>query len=915
MLGSKKPKKSNAGNDRLLPKLSHFFFKRTKITASIWIFLAVFGSISYTTLLKREGFPAINLPITFVSGTYFANDSAVVDNTVTKVIIDAALKQPDVSTVRGSSATNFFTIQIQYKEGVDAQKASKQLEQDVNKVGKLPASAKVQYDNPYFGATGGDILPIDVAVSYYSQDNTATTEQLVASANTAAKWLSDKHLSLVDSVFVKDPYRQSVDPSSGKAVVIQRNFDRFGVRQNNQTNYYRSVIIGLKKVSGSDVIRLDDEVRTAVKEMNSQPQFKGFVGDISASFAPSIKNNISELQRVLLEGLIAVLVIGSLVIAIRASLITVLSMITVLLITLGLLYLLGYTLNVITLFALILGLSLIVDDTIIMVEAIDAARKKEKDQSQVIKVATRKVSRAMVAATATAAACFAPLLFVSGVLGSFIRAIPITIIASLTISLLVSLIFIPFFAKFLLLGKKQMGEKGVKEISAKLEAKIAAFIVRPMLWARKSQKRLFAVGIVALVIGFVFIGAGLSLSSKVIFNIFPASKDTNAILLSFNFPPNVNTKQAEAVVAEADKLASDIIGDNFEQSSYFGTGSALSASQQIKLVSYDKRKATSPQLVKQLQSKFDSDFNKAIVTVSQIDLGPPGTEFTVTISSENRAAAYKLAENMQEYLSTVELKRSSGKIAHLTNVKASSPDQYLSTDGKSNITVSGRFDGDDTTTLVNLAKAAVNSKFDAGIVKGYGLPADAVNFDLGQESENQSSFKTLVVAFPILLLVMYLLLLLEFRSWLQPLLIFMAIPFSIFGVMLGLYLTNNAISFFAMLGFFALIGLSIKNTILLTDFANQSKHNGMGTIDSVVAALEERFRPLFATSATAVVALIPLSLSSPFWQGLAVVLIFGLLSSTLLVITVFPYYYLGAEFLRSHVSLRKFIGRIKANKN
>ena len=126
----------------------------------------------------------------------------------------------------------------------------------------------------------------------------------------------------------------------------------------------------------------------------------------------------------------------------------------------------------------------------------------------------------------------------------------------------------------------------------------------------------------------------------------------------------------------------------------------------------------------------------------------------------------------------------------------------------------------------------------------------------------------------------------------------MAIPFSIFGIMLGLDITNNPISFFAMLGFFALVGLSIKNTILLTDYANQSRRSGLGAVDSAVAALEERFRPLFATSVTAVVSLIPLALSSPFWQGLTVLLIFGLLSSTFLVVVVFPYYYLGVEYLR-----------------
>lgn len=130
----------------------------------------------------------------------------------------------------------------------------------------------------------------------------------------------------------------------------------------------------------------------------------------------------------------------------------------------------------------------------------------------------------------------------------------------------------------------------------------------------------------------------------------------------------------------------------------------------------------------------------------------------------------------------------------------------------------------------------------------------------------------------------------------------MAVPFSLFGITSGLYLTNNAFSFFVAMGFFALIGLSIKNTILLTDYANQSRASGMGVIDSAVEALSERFRPLIATSLTAVVSLIPLAVTSPFWQGLAVVLIFGLLSSTLLVVTVFPYYYLGGEFLRMHIS-------------
>jgi multidrug efflux pump subunit AcrB len=163
----------------------------------------------------------------------------------------------------------------------------------------------------------------------------------------------------------------------------------------------------------------------------------------------------------------------------------------------------------------------------------------------------------------------------------------------------------------------------------------------------------------------------------------------------------------------------------------------------------------------------------------------------------------------------------------------------------------------------------------------------------------------------LLLIVIYLVLAFQFRSLLQPLLIFMAIPFSIFGVMGGLFITNNPISFFALLGFFALIGLSIKNTILLTDFANQSRRDGLNPVDAVLAALKERFRPLIATSLTAVLSLVPLAITSPFWEGLAVVLIFGLISSTILVLTVFPYYYLGVEFIRDHITPRKLLRKFR----
>ncbi|MCW1908446.1 MAG: efflux RND transporter permease subunit [Candidatus Saccharibacteria bacterium] len=900
-------KKRNEPSDKLLAKITIAFFKRAKTTAGIWLILTVFGIASYTTLLRREGFPSVNIPLAIIGGTYFVNDAAKVDTDVAKPLSELALTQESVSAVQTNSAANFFTVSVQYKEGTDSKAATADLESKISQAGVLPESVLVKYNVPYFGATGGDIDQLNVAISFFDTDTQSTDlAALTTKAQEAAAWLKERNIDGIKDVYIKNPFDTVIDPSSGQSVEIQKNFDRFGVRHDGETVYYPSVIIGVAAYDGSDVIKLDDAIRKALQELDAESNFAGYTGEISASFAPQIKENIGELQKVLLEGLIAVLVVGSIVIAIRASLITVISMITVLAISIGFLYVIGYSLNVITLFALILALALIVDDTIIMVEAIDAARHNHKDRLQAVKVATRKVSRAMMAATATAALSFAPLLFVGGVLGSFIRAIPITIISALIISLFVALLFIPLFARQLLLGKKQMGAKGVKEVAAGFEAKVARTVARPMMWARNSRKRLFGVGITAVMIGLLFFAGGIVIARNVVFNIFPPTKDTNGLVLSMNYPPGTSIERAQQLAADADTLASRVIGDNFEYASYYNSGTAQGATEQIQIIPYSKRDVTSQELVKQLQTTFDNEFTEASVVVGQIDVGPPSQAFITQIKADNREAAYKLATDIASFMSSTELKRPNDSTARFINVTTSNPSEYIRSKGTPIISVSSGFNADDTSTLVTLAQNAVKDEFTGEKLSTYGLADDVIQFDLGQESENQDSFKTLALAFPIMLLVMYLLLAIEFRSLLQPLLIFLAIPFSIFGIMFGLDITNNAISFFGMLGFFALVGLSIKNTILLTDFANQSRRAGAGPIDAAVAALEERFRPLFATSITAVVSLIPLAISSPFWEGLAVVLIFGLISSTFLVVTVFPYYYLGAEYLRQKISPKTF---------
>ncbi len=890
---------------RPLQRFSLFFFGRPRLTALLALTITLFGVLSYTTLLKREGFPPINVPYAIGQATYFVNDAGKVDRELAKPVSEYLMKQSGVKTVQTNSLGNFATVFVQYSEETDSVSRSQELQQAITEQRILPAGANLKFEAARFGFTErGD----DAVVSFFSTKDASLPEpELVAFADKAAQFIKAQKLSLIKDASIINPIERAQNPLTGETQNVQSRFERFGERRDGETTFYSSVPIGATIVKGGDVVKFGDQLQQAVDAYNAQQTSSGYAMRVSASFAPSIRMQIGELQKTLLEGLLAVLVIGSIVIAVRASFITVLSMVTVILATLGVLELIGYTLNTISLFALILSLSLIVDDTIIVVEALDAQRKRKNDPDDIVKTAIGKVGRAMIAATSTAALSFVPLLFVGGILGGFIRVMPVTIISALAISLLVALVFIPFYARFIMLGKKHIGERAEHELAADFEARVARWLASPMLWARHSKRKLFGVVTAAILASFVFIGAGGYLFQKVTFNIFPPSKDTNQIATILRFPTGTTIEQAEVINDAAMQKVKAVLGEDFVSGANYGVANAQSAQFFIDLKDYNKRKTTAPEYIEKLKADF-KDFKQAQLSVMTIDAGPPASDFTARVASDtNRSAAEKLAGDIADYLRAADIRRIDDSKVKIESVSVDNTDVITRADGKSYMGITAKFVDSDTTALVTLTQKAVEDKFTPEKVASYGLPKDAVSFNFGQESENQDSFKTLALAFPIVLLAIYVVLATQFRSLLQPLLIFMAIPFSLFGITLGLWLTDNAFSFFAMLGFFALIGLSIKNTILLTDYANQSRRAGMNPVDAAHEALAERFRPLVATSLTAIVSIIPLALTSPFWQGLAVVLMFGLLSSTLMVVTVFPYYYLAGEFLRG--AFRRRISR------
>ena len=162
--------------------------------------------------------------------------------------------------------------------------------------------------------------------------------------------------------------------------------------------------------------------------------------------------------------------------------------------------------------------------------------------------------------------------------------------------------------------------------------------------------------------------------------------------------------------------------------------------------------------------------------------------------------------------------------------------------------------------------------------------------------ENQSEgFGTLGVALLIAIVLVYLIMVALYDSFVYPFVVLFSIPLSIIGALLALALTNNSLNIFTILGLIMLIGLVAKNAIILVDFTNQRKKEGESTFNALIQANHARLRPILMTTIAMVIGMLPIALASGAgaeWKnGLAWVIIGGLISSLFLTLIVVPVMY------------------------
>ncbi len=750
-----------------------------------------------------------------------------------------------------------------------------------------------------------------------------------------------------------------------------------------------AVYLYVNKQSDGDVIRMDSDL-AVVEEMLLDEEV--LPQDITLV---RVLDNAAYVQRQLealvtngIIGLILILVVLMLFINLRTG-ITVAAIIPLAFLgTLGILYAIGFSINTLTLFGLLLVLGILVDNAIVIAEGIVHELENGKAKMEAVHTAMRNLGPAVTAATLTTITVFIPFAFLGGVIGSFLKYIPYTIIIMLIMSYGLAITVTPLVSRFLMKEqtKEQRRARKLKKWQIITVLPAIIFLAQGGIdkledlygnFSEAIQKRAWKkITLVMLSLG--LIGGSVALYGvQLPFQQFPTD-DGNTIEIKFEYPTGTS-KQTKAN-AIANIMDDAITTPYFESYFIFEQNSVM----MIMVEPEDRAEGNDIYVLQDIANERISDAAKDLlqsgieVQAEAVGVGPPEADYDVIVELRgdvqynlNRAAS-DLASYISEQDAVIKIDNSATSdltesivvefdnealqdnaidplvansiinqvfgqrtvgtlavqgdgisddvvvefnedakhsiddirdlivgvntsvfppveitlddVAEINNVTGLETIKRL--DEKRVITVQARVSNDgDADAITTLVKEYLTDEH----LAEYSLDADNIVYG-GATASQDENFNNLGVVFLLAILAVYLILIYQFNSYVQPGLILFTVPLALIGVFPALTWVGSSLDMISGLGIVALVGIVVNDAIVFVDYFNRlrKKHSTWKIEKIIVETGRARFKPILSTSITTIFGILPLTLNDPFWRGLGTSLIAGLTFSTLGTLIVFP---------------------------
>lgn len=1016
------------------------WFADNDVAANILMLLFVIGGIVAALTMRSETFPAIDPRLVTVSVVYPGATPDEVADSITNRVEEAVLGIDGVERIASTAREGVGIVRVELEDFANADDVFNETETAVNGLidfppedAERPIITKVRVTpNVLTLALHGDVE--ERALKYWAETVEDEVLQLPGVAVTNLRGLRDDEMSLeipeealrrydlsLDDVtaavqgfsndipagtlesrqgdiLLRVQERRYTGQEFGDIVVrtlpdgsrlrmkdIGRAVDGFAdVNLVSKFNGEPAAFLDVKRAESGDTLAVAETVKAYLHNVKLP---EGIKATLQKDETVNLENRMSLMLRNGLIGFVLVFLILLLFLDLKLAFWTSAAIPISFLGGLMLLQFMGYSINMISLFALIVVLGIVVDDGIVTGESIFHAQRRNPNDPHAVLRGVRSIMAPVTIGVTTTMAAFGPLIFSTGTLGQIIRVIPVVVIAILFVSLLEAFFILPAHLR----DSRQWSRGVIADIRDGFDARLTRFIDRMLLPTIRSVIR-WRYAVVAGFVAVAIIVIGLVVSGVMRFIFFPQI-EANEIKVTVELPVGTPfdvtkdtlltieeeamavrdqlTTQGELTAFESIALSIGQTGGGGDSPVRAGSSSQANhiGEMRIQLVPSELRSQGASEISARIRKRVEDLPNiETLEFVSSPIGGEPDIEVELTHPDEQRLidASQELREQISQIQGSTDVSDSfePGKMEYVFELNAQGlslgltplelgrqlRSAYFGNEaqriqrGSSELIVYVRYPKEDRERLRQLeqtrirlpgsgasaplssvadikeqrgfarietvnGKRVVSVTADADlsvatpnqmmeILKSETLPALKARYQgldytfEGESREQQKDLASLGRNMLIALMIIYVLLGSQLRSYVQPFVIMMAIPFGIVGAIIGHLLLGYDLTFISMFGMVALTGVVVNDSVVLIDYLNHHYREGYNIGESAILAVKRRFRPILLTTMSTSLGLLPMlletSLQARFLIPMVVSLAMGILFSTFVILLLVP---------------------------
>ncbi len=997
--------------------LSAISIRRPVLSIVFSLIIIIFGVVSFTFLEVRE-YPGVDPPIVTVTTNYPGANSEVIETQITEPLEESLNGIDGIKSLTSQSKEGSSQITIEFTLNRNLEDASNDVRDRVSRtLGTLPKDV----DAPIVQKSDADDSPI---IFMFVQSNTRNILEVNAFANDVVKerlqtipgvsyvriwgerkyamrmWLDPEKLASykLTPIDVRTALeKENVELPSGRIegdkteltirtlgrLKTPEEFNNLIIKEvngslirfkdigfavlgpeNERQSLKRAGLLGVGVAvtmqPGGNAIEISDEFKKRFEQLKKDIPADYNI-EVGFDFSDYIRTTISEVEEtIFIAFALVILIIFLFLRDWRSTIIPIVAIPTSIISAFFIMYLMGFSINVLTLVGMILAIGLVVDDAIVVLENIYSKIEEGMNPFEAAFKGSKEIYFAVISITISLAAVFLPLLFIEGTTGKLFREFGVVIAGSVLVSAFVALTLTPMMSSRLL--KAHSKHNWFYNVTEPFFVKMIDTYRKMLLSFMKIRWASF---VIISVVGILIYFTGSSLKSEL-----APLEDRSNIRIQATAPEGATFEYMQKYMDDLSDLVISTIPEAQTPISVTGSGGQTNTGfVSLYIVPPDKRERTQQQIYDNISKEMNS-----ITGIRTFPSQPPtiGSRFGgMPVQFVLQAPDFdKLTEYMPKFLE--EAKKQPELQFVDANLKINKPEINLSIDRQkaSDLGVSfndvastlqiafgsqrfGYFikegkqyqilgqvtrekrdnpydlkylyvrnKNGDLVQLDNLVKlteqAAPTTRYrynryssatiSAGLAPGYTLgdgivamrrvakdvlPEEFNTSLAGQSKDFEESSSSLLFTFVFALIIIYLVLAAQFESFVDPFIILLTVPLALFGALLSLWVFNMTLNIFSQIGIIMLIGLVTKNAILIVEFANQKKEEGLNIMEAVNQAAVQRFRPIMMTSIASALGALPIAIGIGAGSrvSLGVAIVGGLIFSTFLTLFIVPAVY------------------------